>query len=81
MVIRLPNKPRPDVTEAHDLKTEAIDAYRSVFSGPQAGRPERFRAEDRYVGSLVGVEYAEPFKARSPLLIPDPTLFVKAPFG
>lgn len=70
-----------DVTEVYDRKTEAIGAYRSVFSGPQAGRPERFRAEDRYVGSLVGVEYAEPFKARGPLLIPDPTLFVKAPFG
>ena len=35
----------------------------------------------QYVGSLVGVEYAEPFKARSPLLISDPTLFVKTPFG
>ena len=44
-------------------------------------RLERFRIEDQYVGSLVGVEYAEAFKSRSPLLVVDPTLFLKTPFG
>ena len=37
--------------------------------------------EDQYVGSLVGVEYAEVFKARTPLLVTDPTVFTKSPFG
>jgi len=70
-----------DVTNTHARKTAAIDVYRSVFCGPQAARLERFRIEDRYVGSLVGVEYAEAFKARSPLLVADPTAFLKTPFG
>lgn len=70
-----------DVTDMYPRKTAAIDAYRSVFSGPQASRPERLRAEDSYVGSLVGVEYAEPFRARTPLLVADPAVFLKTPFG
>jgi len=36
---------------------------------------------DDDVGSLVGVAYAEAFKARSPLLVADPTAFVRTPFG
>jgi LmbE family N-acetylglucosaminyl deacetylase len=70
-----------DVTGVYQRKTAAIDVYQSVFCGPQAARLERFRIEDQYVGSLVGVEYAEAFKARSPLLVVDPTAFVKTPFG
>lgn len=70
-----------DVTDAYQRKTAAIDEYRSVFCGPQAARLERFRIEGQYVGSLVGVEYAEAFKARSPLLVADPTAFLKTPFG
>ena len=70
-----------DVTGVYLRKVEAIEVYRSVFCGPQAARLERFRTEDQYVGSLVGVPYAEAFKARSPLLVTDPTAFVKTPFG
>jgi bacillithiol biosynthesis deacetylase BshB1 len=70
-----------DVTDTYQRKTAAVDVYRSVFCGPQAARLERFRIEDQYVGSLVGVDYAEAFKARSPLLIADPAAFVKTPFG
>lgn len=70
-----------DVTHTYPRKVEAIDVYRSVFCGPQAARLERFRIEDQYVGSLVGVDYAEAFKARSPLLVADPTAFLKTPFG
>jgi N-acetylglucosamine malate deacetylase 1 len=70
-----------DVTDVYARKMAAIDVYRSVFSGRQATRLERFRIEDQYVGSLVGVEYAEAFKSRSPLLVLDPTLFLKTPFG
>lgn len=70
-----------DVTSAYPRKVEAIDVYRSVFCGPQAARLARFRTEDQYVGGLVGVAYAEAFKARSPLLVTDLTAFVKTPFG
>ena len=38
-------------------------------------------AEDRYVGSLVGVPYAEAFKASSPLLVDSPDVFAKSRFG
>jgi hypothetical protein len=37
-------------------------------------------AEDHY-GSLLGVHFAEPFQARGPLLVSDPTAFAKVPFG
>lgn len=70
-----------DVSAVYERKVEAIRAYQSVFSGARAGRPEGFRAEDRHVGSLLGVEYAEPLKARAPLLVGDPTVFLRAPFG
>jgi hypothetical protein len=42
---------------------------------------DKYSAEDRYVGSLVGVQYAEAFRARSPLLVSTPEVFVKARFG
>src|SRR5689334_22865167 len=45
---------------------------KAVFSGDQARFLEKYTAEDRYVGSLVGISYAEAFKARSPLLVSDP---------
>jgi len=70
-----------DVTTTYSRKIAAVEMYRSVFCGPQATRMERFGSEDQYVGSLVGVEYAEAFKARTPLLVADPTVFTKTPFG
>ncbi len=70
-----------DVIATYPRKTAAVAVYRSVFCGPQATRMERFRTEDQYIGSLVGVEYAEAFKARTPLLVSDPTAFTKTPFG
>ena len=42
---------------------------------------DKYDAEDRYVGSLVGVRHAEAFKARSPLLVDDPLVFRKSRFG
>ena len=47
----------------------------------QASLIDKYSAEDRYVGSLVGVPYAEAFKARSPLLVDSPEVFLKARFG
>jgi len=58
-----------------------VRAYESVFSGDQATLVDKYSAEDRYVGSLVEVRYAEAFKARSPLLVATPGVFVKARFG
>ena len=56
-------------------------AYESVFSGDQATLLDKYDAEDRYVGSLVGVRYAEAFRARSPLLVESPDVFLKSRFG
>ena len=50
-------------------------------SGPQADLLEKYTAEDRYLGGLVGVRYAEAFKARSPLLVADPEAFAASRFG
>ena len=70
-----------DVTETYAQKMAAVTAYESVFSGDQASLLDKYSAEDRYVGSLVGVQYAEAFKARSPLLVDSPDVFVKSRFG
>ncbi len=70
-----------DVTEVYEQKLAALATYESVFSGDQEVLLERYASEDRYVGSLVGVWYAEPFKARRPLLVPDPTVFLPVRYG
>lgn len=70
-----------DVSEVYAEKMAAVTAYESVFSGEQATLVDKYSAEDRYVGSLVGVQYAEAFKARSPLLVETPALFARARFG
>jgi LmbE family N-acetylglucosaminyl deacetylase len=70
-----------DVTEVYDSKLAALRVYDSVFSGDQAALLDKYNAEDRYVGSLVGVQYAEAFRSRSPLLVSDPEVFLKARFG
>jgi len=70
-----------DVSDVYDAKMAAIRAYESVFSGDQATLLDKYNAEDRYVGSLVGVHYAEAFRSRSPLLVADPEVFLKARFG
>ena len=70
-----------DVSETYVQKVESWKVYDSVFSGDQASLIDKYSAEDRYVGSLVGVPYAEAFKARSPLLVDSPEVFLKARFG
>jgi N-acetylglucosamine malate deacetylase 1 len=70
-----------DVTDVYDSKRAALCAYESVFSGEQANLLDKYDAEDHYVGSLVGVQYAEAFRSRSPLLVSDPEIFLKARFG
>jgi LmbE family N-acetylglucosaminyl deacetylase len=70
-----------DVTGVYDRKLAALACYEAVFSGDQRELLDRYAAEDRYIGSLVGVGYAEPFKARTPLLVEDPGVFRKVRFG
>ena len=70
-----------DVSGVYPQKMAALTAYESVFSGDQATLVAKYTAEDRYVGSLVGVEYAEGFRARSPLLVASPDVFAPARFG
>lgn len=70
-----------DVGDVYDLKVSALRAYESVFSGEQASLLDKYDAEDRYVGSLVGVQYAESFRSRSPLLVASPEVFLKSRFG
>jgi LmbE family N-acetylglucosaminyl deacetylase len=70
-----------DVSDVYAQKMAAIPVYESVFSGDQATLVDKYSAEDRYVGSLVGVQYAEAFKARSPLLVDSPVVFARARFG
>jgi LmbE family N-acetylglucosaminyl deacetylase len=70
-----------DVSDVYEKKLAAIKIYESVFQGEQASLVERYRAEDQYVGSLVGVRYAEPFNARTPLLVESPAAFLKVRFG
>jgi LmbE family N-acetylglucosaminyl deacetylase len=70
-----------DVTDVYDEKLAALRAYESVFSGDQATLLDKYDAEDRYVGSLVGARYAEAFRSRSPLLVAGPEVFLPARFG
>jgi LmbE family N-acetylglucosaminyl deacetylase len=70
-----------DVSDVYDVKMAAVRVYESVFSGDQASLIDKYNAEDRYVGSLTGVQYAEAFRARSPLLVSSPEAFLKTRFG
>jgi LmbE family N-acetylglucosaminyl deacetylase len=70
-----------DVSDWYERKRLAIAAYASVFAGDHVRLIERYEAEDQYYGTLAGVRYAEPFQSRGPLLIGDPTLFTRVPFG
>jgi len=70
-----------DVSDVYDRKLDALRAYESVFSGDRSTLPESYGAEDRYIGSLVNVQYAEAFRSRSPLLVDGPEVFLKSRFG
>src|ERR1035437_750549 len=70
-----------DVSSVYEKKVAALRAYESVFSGNQATLLDNYGTEDRYVGSLVNVQYAESFRSRSPLLVESPEVFSKSRFG
>jgi LmbE family N-acetylglucosaminyl deacetylase len=69
-----------DVSAVYDRKRAALREYRSIFA-----REDRllalYEAEDHYIGRLLGVAYAEPFRSHSPLLVRDPGIFLPGIHG
>ena len=70
-----------DVSAVYDRKLEAVRLFDTVFSGDRADLNDKYSSEDRYVGSQVGVRYAEQFRARMRLVVDLPTIFTPARFG
>lgn len=69
-----------DVSAVYALKKAALTAYTSIFS-PTDRLLALYEAEDQYVGRLLGVAYAEPFRSHSPLLVRNPLGFLPAIHG
>ena len=63
-----------DVSAVYDRKRAALAAYGSIFA-PNDRLVHLYEAEDQYIGRLLGVAYAEPFRSLSPLLVADPGVF------
>ncbi|MGD9588303.1 MAG: bacillithiol biosynthesis deacetylase BshB1 [Pyrinomonadaceae bacterium] len=80
-----------DVSAFHAVKMEAIRAHASQFHDPNSSEPEtrltgeRFLAElqtrSGYFGSLIGVEFGEPFYVREALNIEDPVELLTRPMN
>jgi len=77
-----------DITEYHDQKIKAIQAYRSQFDHPDKkkfgneetfiSRPEfleEITTRDRYYGTSIGTTFGEPFLVRESLRLDDPMDF------
>ncbi len=65
-----------DVSATYAVKKQALAEYGSIFKVETSDQLlDLYEAEDRYTGRLFGVAYAEIFKAYSPLLVDDLTLF------
>jgi len=70
-----------DVTDQMDAKLEALSSYTSQFEGisgigevfPGGNRPlfEQIRAKMAHYGSLIRVEYGEPFRVDEPFSVED----------
>ena len=70
-----------DVTDQVDAKFEALSCYTSQFEGvtgigevyPGGNRPlfEQIRAKMAHYGSLIRVDYGEPFRVSEPLVVED----------
>lgn len=68
-----------DVSDAYEQKQAALAEYGSIFKSEGDPLLELYEAEDMHMGRLLGVRYAEIFKARAPLIVEDPTVFLPAP--
>jgi LmbE family N-acetylglucosaminyl deacetylase len=65
-----------DVSDTYDLKQQALSQYRSIFTVDEGDRLlELYEAEDAHMGRLIGARYAEIFRAQSPLVVDDPSVF------
>ena len=77
-----------DVSEHHERKVQAIQAYQSQFHNPEKhkfgedetniSRPEFLEAiitRDKQYGSYIGVRFGEPFLVREPMALNDPVAF------
>ncbi|NIR51852.1 bacillithiol biosynthesis deacetylase BshB1 [candidate division KSB1 bacterium] len=77
-----------DVSEYHEQKLKAIQAYKSQFHNPEKdkygeeetniSRPEFLESiitRAKQYGSYIGVEYGEPFLVREPMRLNDPVAF------
>jgi len=70
-----------DVTEETEVKLEALSSYTSQFEGisgigevfPAGNRPifDQIRAKMAHYGSLIRVEYGEPFRVDEPFAVED----------
>jgi LmbE family N-acetylglucosaminyl deacetylase len=70
-----------DVTDQMEKKFEALASYTSQFEGvtgigevyPGGNRPlfEQIRAKMAHYGSLIRVDYGEPFRVSEPLVVED----------
>lgn len=77
-----------DISDYHDQKVRAIQAYKSQFHNPEKDKygqdqtnistPEFLDAiitRAKQYGSQIGVKYAEPFLVREPMRLDDPVTF------
>lgn len=71
-----------DVSETYALKKQALAEYKSLFKVDEGDQLlELYEAEDIHMGRLFGLAFAEVFKSHSPLLVTDPTVFLKGLHG
>ena len=71
-----------DISEEFKTKLKAVKAYKSQFNNivnkentKQVLTPfsvQKFTAQDRFYGSLIGVEYGEPFTLKNPVKTNNP---------
>lgn len=76
-----------DVTDQHERKMQAIQAFRSQVHNPSYEAEETYisrkeyleeiEARSRYYGSLIGRRYGEPFLLREMLEVEDPFSLVR----
>jgi N-acetylglucosamine malate deacetylase 1 len=65
-----------DVSATYDRKKRALEEYRAIFAVDSGDELlDLYEAEDGHMGHLFGVLYAEIFRAHSPLLVDDLTVF------
>jgi N-acetylglucosamine malate deacetylase 1 len=70
-----------DVSDVYDRKRRALAAYTSIFEREDDRLLSLYEAEDRYMGRLLGVAYAEIFRSASPILLADPTVILPGVHG